>query len=193
MTESQTESTMSSQQELKVLGFVPEVGSKSFNLATRTYSSAKGYVPTSLQPTVSKLEEQVVSLSAPYVALAQDKSTELLKVVDNKVISCCFPSPLLSLTSPVWLKFLACFWAPVCLQVDSAVQSATTVYQSNTAYLQQQIEKQKQFHASNVESYKAAREQYLKKVKLLLAHCSHLSAAVVAFSQTIHLPRTPSV
>lgn len=51
------------------------------------------------------------------------------------------------------------------LQVDKAVQGASQVYQSNTTYLQQQLEKQKQFHQQNLETYKAAREQYLKKVE----------------------------
>ena len=50
------------------------------------------------------------------------------------------------------------------LQVDTVVGQAQQVYQSNTSYLQQQLEKQKQFHAANLESYRAAREQYLKKV-----------------------------
>lgn len=50
-------------------------------------------------------------------------------------------------------------------RVDKAVQSATNVYQSNSTYLQQQISKMEQFHNSNLESYKAAREAYLKKVE----------------------------
>ncbi len=54
---------------------------------------------------------------------------------------------------------------PFCtVQVDTVVGQAQQVYQSNTTYLQQQLDKQKQFHASNLESYRAAREQYLKKV-----------------------------
>jgi hypothetical protein len=42
--------------------------------------------------------------------------------------------------------------------------AAGSMYQNNATYLQQQLEKQKQFHSANLESYKAARESYLKKV-----------------------------
>lgn len=45
------------------------------------------------------------------------------------------------------------------------MQNAGQVYQNNSAYLQAQIEKQKEFHKHNLEAYKAAREQYLKKVE----------------------------
>jgi hypothetical protein len=50
-------------------------------------------------------------------------------------------------------------------QVEKTVQSVSQAYQSNSEYLQNQLEKQRQFHQHNMESYKAAREQYLKKVE----------------------------
>lgn len=37
--------------------------------------------------------------------------------------------------------------------------------QKNSAYLQEQLERQRAFHASNLESYRAAREAYLKKAR----------------------------
>jgi len=51
------------------------------------------------------------------------------------------------------------------VQVDQAVQSAQQMYQNNSEYIQGQLEKQRQYHQQNLESYKAAREQYLKKVE----------------------------
>lgn len=54
---------------------------------------------------------------------------------------------------------------PSLLQVDKAVQGAGQMYQSNTSYISSQVEKQRAYHAQNLESYKAAREQYLKKVE----------------------------
>lgn len=71
--------------DLARLQFVPEVGAKSVNVAGNVYNKAKDYVPESLKPQLSKVEESVVNISAPYVAYAQDKSTELLKVADTKV------------------------------------------------------------------------------------------------------------
>lgn len=51
------------------------------------------------------------------------------------------------------------------LQVDRAFAQATEAYKNNAAYLQAQLERQKQFHSQNLESYNAARQQYLKKVE----------------------------
>lgn len=45
------------------------------------------------------------------------------------------------------------------------MQSVSQAYQSNSEYLRNQLDKQRQFHQHNMESYKAAREQYLKKVE----------------------------
>ena len=50
-------------------------------------------------------------------------------------------------------------------QVDQAVQSAQQMYQSNSSFIREQLEKQRQYHQQHLETYKAAREQYLKKVE----------------------------
>lgn len=50
-------------------------------------------------------------------------------------------------------------------KVDQAVASATSIYQSNSAYLTGQIEKQKEYHSQNLQSFNAARAEYLKKVE----------------------------
>lgn len=50
-------------------------------------------------------------------------------------------------------------------RVDAALTSANRVYADNSAYLQQQLSKQKEFHSSNLETYRQARESYLKKVE----------------------------
>ena len=45
------------------------------------------------------------------------------------------------------------------------MNQAQQVYYNNTGYLQEQLQKQKAFHAQNLEAYKSARETYLKKVR----------------------------
>lgn len=56
---------------------------------------------------------------------------------------------------------VCCFF----FQVDQAVQSAQQMYQSNSSFIREQLEKQRQYHQQHLETYKAAREQYLKKVE----------------------------
>ena len=41
---------------------------------------------------------------------------------------------------------------------------ASELYAANSRYLHEQLEKQKEFHEKNLASYRAAREEYLKKV-----------------------------
>ena len=54
--------------------------------------------------------------------------------------------------------------------MDAAVATASRVYQNNSAYLQQQLQKQKEFHSQNLEAYRSAREAYLKKVEELVEY-----------------------
>lgn len=48
---------------LKKLGFVPEASARSYEIATNIYSTAKSYVPASLQPRIEKVEETVTNVS----------------------------------------------------------------------------------------------------------------------------------
>lgn len=128
-----TTTTVTGENGLKRLAFVPDVAEKAAHTAASVYNTSKTYVPANLKPRLESVEERVSNLSAPYVTKAQDAGSELLKAMDSKV--------------------------------DQAVGQASAVYQSNTSYLQQQLDKQKQFHAANLESYRTAREQYLKKVE----------------------------
>ena len=50
-------------------------------------------------------------------------------------------------------------------RVDKALVSTQKVVSDNAAFLTQQIQKQKEFHAQNLEAYKTARDNYLKKVR----------------------------
>jgi hypothetical protein len=45
------------------------------------------------------------------------------------------------------------------------MQSAGQVYQSNSSFIQTQLEKQREIHLANLETYKSARDQYLKKIE----------------------------
>jgi hypothetical protein len=71
--------------DLKRLGVVPEVTTKGCNVAASAYNTAKTYVPAPLQEPLTKMEERVAVASAPLVAQAQDKGSELLKIVDSQV------------------------------------------------------------------------------------------------------------
>ena len=51
------------------------------------------------------------------------------------------------------------------MQLDNAFQSAGQVYQKNSTYIQAQLDKSREVHKHNLESNKAAKEQYLKKVE----------------------------
>jgi hypothetical protein len=73
------------QQNLKKLAFVPEYGSKGYSMATNVYSTTKEKLPASLKAKVDQIEETVTEVSAPYITKAQDKGTEILKIVDNQV------------------------------------------------------------------------------------------------------------
>ncbi|PSC72926.1 translation factor-like [Micractinium conductrix] len=50
-------------------------------------------------------------------------------------------------------------------RVDAAVSGAQRAYAANAAYLQEQLARQKEFHAQNLTTYREAREAYLKKVE----------------------------
>lgn len=118
---------------LKKLGPVLDASSYGYTVASNLYTTARAYVPASLESTVEKAETTLTEYTAPLVTRAQDTATAALKLADDKV--------------------------------DQALSQATSVYQANSTYITQTIEKQKQLHAGNLESYKAAREQYLKKVE----------------------------
>lgn len=175
-----TETKMAENTGLKKLSFVPENITKGYTIASNVYTTAKSYVPAPLQTHLSRVEETVTAVSAPYISKAQDKGTELLKAVDERVRAPRGPAPRWLLARRIldgpaaaarWLQAPARPFeltsppSPPAPQVESAVQGAGQVYQSNTAYLSSQLEKQKAFHHSNMESYKAAREQYLKRVE----------------------------
>lgn len=79
------ESNAMEQQSLKKLNFVPEYGTKGYNMAANAYTAAKSYVPAPVKDQLTKVEETVAAVSAPYVTKAQDKGSELLKAVDEQV------------------------------------------------------------------------------------------------------------
>lgn len=54
---------------------------------------------------------------------------------------------------------------PLFAQVDKAILQASQVYASNSAYVAAQVDRQRAYHAQNLESYRAAREHYLKAVE----------------------------
>lgn len=55
------------------------------SVANTVYTTTKGFVPSSLLPTVNKLEDTAVSYAAPVIATAQDTGLGLLKHADHTV------------------------------------------------------------------------------------------------------------
>lgn len=48
--------------------------------------------------------------------------------------------------------------------MDKIAQNASTVYEKNSTYINQQLEFGREYHAKNMEAFKAARDQYLNRV-----------------------------
>lgn len=72
----------------KRLGFVESYANYFVNSAgylEKVYQGAKGYVPASVKPYVTKVEDVVVANTAPAVAKAQDIGGKLLHTADDQV------------------------------------------------------------------------------------------------------------
>lgn len=85
--------------QLKKLGFVPEISSQAATRIGAAYTTAKAYVPASLKPQLERAEVTVSSVSAPYIAKAQDVGSEMLKTVDEKVTNLSAAGALLKVPS----------------------------------------------------------------------------------------------
>jgi len=70
-----------STETLKQLAFVPEYGSKGYQMASSAYENVKTRAPEPVKEQLSKVEQ----MTAPIVTKATDKGSEILKVVDSKV------------------------------------------------------------------------------------------------------------
>ncbi len=74
--------------QLKRLGFVHSSASYVYGYTTtaeQLYRRVRSAVPTSVVPTLSKLEERVASVAAPLVARAQDAGAKALYLADDQV------------------------------------------------------------------------------------------------------------
>ena len=75
--------------DLKRLSFVAHGTSLAYKnaspVAERVYKSAKAYVPSAVQPEIARLEESVLSATAPLAAKASDACDRLLHYADEKV------------------------------------------------------------------------------------------------------------
>jgi hypothetical protein len=73
--------------EFKRLGWVQGYATQATSLANNVYTQARSFVPASLEPFVVQLEETAVSITVPYVTLAQDAAEKVLSSVDAQVCS----------------------------------------------------------------------------------------------------------
>lgn len=74
--------------QLKRLGFVKDGASYVTSVASSTeglYKTLKGAAPNFIKPTLDKVEEQLVAVTAPVVAKASDVAATSLVVADAKV------------------------------------------------------------------------------------------------------------
>ena len=68
-------------------GRLTNLAEKTTEVAQTTYSTAKGFVPEKLRPTVANVESQVAATTAPYVHKAQDAGDPVmggLKTGENR-------------------------------------------------------------------------------------------------------------
>lgn len=73
--------------ELKRLGFVRSYASAAVTRGEGLYKTARGFVPSFVEPYVARLEDSATAVAAPLVVQVQDKAAGLLAAVDVKVDS----------------------------------------------------------------------------------------------------------
>jgi hypothetical protein len=71
--------------QLKRLAFVQGYASQGYSSAEGVYKTARGFVPSFVEPYAKQAEETAVSLAAPYLTMAQDAADKLLAGVDGQV------------------------------------------------------------------------------------------------------------
>lgn len=71
---------------LKHLGFVHAYASQGYSLAETVYKTARGFVPSFVEPYAKTAEETAVSVAAPYLTKLQDSAVAVLSGVDSQVI-----------------------------------------------------------------------------------------------------------
>ena len=72
-------------QQLNRLDFVPKYSNLVSSYASGLYSTAKGYVPTSLKPKINQVEQFAAKHGSPVVTKLADGSQEFLLVADSQV------------------------------------------------------------------------------------------------------------
>ncbi|WIA42568.1 hypothetical protein OEZ86_008547 [Tetradesmus obliquus] len=71
--------------QLKRLAFVQGYASQGYSTCEGVYKTARGFVPSFVEPYAKQAEETAVSVAAPYLTKAQDAADKLLAGVDSQV------------------------------------------------------------------------------------------------------------
>lgn len=71
--------------QLKRLAFVQGYASQGYSTCESVYKTARGFVPSFVEPYAKQAEETAVSVAAPYLTKAQDAADKLLAGVDSQV------------------------------------------------------------------------------------------------------------
>jgi hypothetical protein len=79
------QSNMADSAQLKRLAFVQGYASQGYSTAESVYKTARGFVPSFVEPYAKQAEETAVSIAAPYLTKAQDAADKLLAGVDSQV------------------------------------------------------------------------------------------------------------
>lgn len=75
---------------LKRLDFVKGYAAQGVGIAESIYKTARGFVPSFVEPYAKQLEETALNVAAPYLTLAQDSAEKVLVTVDTQVMHCFF-------------------------------------------------------------------------------------------------------
>jgi hypothetical protein len=76
---------MADSTQLKRLAFVQGYASQGYSTVESVYKTARGFVPSFVEPYAKQAEETAVSIAAPYLTKAQDAADKLLAGVDSQV------------------------------------------------------------------------------------------------------------
>eukprot|EP00887_Chlorella_sp_A99_P000309 scaffold13.g309.t1 len=117
---------------------------------------------------VKQTGERAIALAGSYYESAKAYVPSPILEIENRLVTAATPrlAPLVTLATEKadTLLFLAD------AKVDASIKAAVASYQANSEYLAAAVKKQRTAQAANLETFNAARQEYLHKVEESLAY-----------------------
>jgi hypothetical protein len=136
--------------EFKRLGWVQGYATQATSLANNVYCQARGFVPASLEPFVVQLEETAVSITVPYVTLAQDAAEKVLSSVDAQVCSLVFVRCMHCSSAGPWLA---------CMDLHSGAYCFGMLYWTTLFQVDKSLGLIEGIHSKNIATFNGAKDQ----------------------------------